>query len=136
MTQRIHRRQKARQDLVDIFRYHAREAGFRVARRFFAQAEVTFTRLATMPGMGTSYEHEHPALAGTRYFPVSRFRNHIVFYRPVAGGIEILRILHGARDIASILAEEIGVDGDSSETNGGECGHSETAAVSAPDATD
>ena len=29
---------RARQDLVDIFRYHSREAGFRVARRFFAQS--------------------------------------------------------------------------------------------------
>ena len=30
------------------------------------------------------------------------------FYRPVPGGIEVLRILHGARDIQSILAEEFG----------------------------
>ena len=120
MNENIHRRRRARQDLVDIYRYHARKAGFRIAQRFLVQAEATFTRLASMPGMGTSYEHEHPALAGTRYFPVSRFRNHIVFYRPVADGIEILRVLHGARDIANILAEEFGDDDDSSDTNGGE----------------
>ena len=53
MSKTIHRRQKARQDLVDTFRYHAREAGFRVAQRFLAQAEATFTRLARMPGTGT-----------------------------------------------------------------------------------
>jgi toxin ParE1/3/4 len=116
MSKNVHRRLKARQDLVEIFRYYAREAGFRVAQRFFAQAEATVTRLAQMPGMGTSYEHDHPALAGIRYFPVSRFRNYIIFYRPVADGIEIVRVLHGARDIATILAEEIAIDDDGSET--------------------
>lgn len=111
----IHRLHKARQDLLDIFRHYARDAGLRVAQRFFAQAEATFTRLAGMPGMGTPYEHDHPALAGLRYFPVSRFGNYIVFYRPVADGIEIVRVLHGARDVASILAEEFGVDDDAGD---------------------
>ena len=115
MSKAIHRRQQARQDLVDIFRYHAREAGFRVAQRFFAQAEATFTRLAGMPGMGTLYEHEHPALAGLRFLPISRFRKYLVFYRPVADGIEIVRVLHGACDIQNILAEESGAHGDASD---------------------
>jgi toxin ParE1/3/4 len=106
----IHRHHKARQDLVDIFRYYAREAGLRVARRFFAQVEATFTRLAGMPGIGTHYDLDHPALAELRFFPVARFRKYLVFYRPVPGGIEVLRVLHGARDIDSILAEELGVD--------------------------
>ena len=111
----IHRRQKTRQDLVEIFRYYAREAGFRVAQRFFAQAEATFTRLASMPGMGTRYDHDHPALADLRYFPIARFRSYIVFYRPIADGIEIVRVLHGARDIASALGEEFGIDPDVGE---------------------
>lgn len=34
-----------------------------------------------------------------RSFPVGRY---IVFYRPVADGIEVIRILHGARDIQSL----------------------------------
>jgi toxin ParE1/3/4 len=93
--------------LVDIFRYYAREAGFRVARRFFAQADATLTRLASMPGIGTQYEHDHPALAGVRYFPISRFRSYVVFYRPVADGIEIIRVLHGASDIDATLRSEI-----------------------------
>ena len=105
MSGAIHRRQGARQDLVEIFRYHAREAGLRAAQRFFTQAEATFTRLAGMPGIGARYEHEHPALAGVRVFPVSRFKKYLVFYRPVADGIEVLRILHGARDIPDLLAE-------------------------------
>jgi toxin ParE1/3/4 len=105
MSKAVHRHHKARQDLVDIFRYHAREAGLRVAERFFAQTEATFTRLAGMPGIGARYEHEHPALADLRVFPVSRFKKYLVFYRPVADGIEILRVLHGASDFHGLLGE-------------------------------
>jgi toxin ParE1/3/4 len=100
---------------MDIFRYYAREAGLRVAERFFAQAEATFTRLASMPGMGAHYDHDHPALAELRYFPVSRFPKYIVFYRPATDGIQIVRVLHGARDIHGILAEEFGVKEDTGD---------------------
>jgi toxin ParE1/3/4 len=112
MSKVIHRRQKARQDLVNIFRYHAREAGLRVAQRFFAQTEATFARLAGMPGIGTPYEHNHPALSGLRFFPISRFRKYLVFYRSVADGIEVVRVLHGLRDIHFILSEEFLTEND------------------------
>lgn len=109
---RIVRRRASRQDLVDAYRYYAREAGLVVADRFLAQAEASFTRLAGMPGIGAPFEHEHPALADVRYFPLSRFKKYLVFYRPIAGGIEVLRVLHGARDIHSILAEDFAGDVD------------------------
>lgn len=32
--------------------------------------------------------------------------NYLIFYRPLPDGIEILRVLHGARDIAAILFDE------------------------------
>jgi toxin ParE1/3/4 len=111
----IIRRPSADRDLVAIFRHYAREAGMGVADRFFAEAEATFARLASMPGMGTLYEPDEPLYADLRYFPVSRFRKYLVFYRPISGGIEVLHVLHGARDIAGILAEEFGVEDDSDD---------------------
>jgi plasmid stabilization system protein ParE len=54
MKRIVHLRQRARQDLIDIFRYYVREAGLKTARR----------------------------------------------------------LLHGARDIEDLLAEEFGVDTD------------------------
>jgi toxin ParE1/3/4 len=109
---RILRRPLADADLVAIFRYYAREAGFRIADRFFSEAESTFARLAGMPGMGSRYAPEEPLYADLRYFPVSRFRDYLVFYRPVTDGIEVIRVLHGARDIDSLLADELGIDDD------------------------
>jgi toxin ParE1/3/4 len=88
----------------------------RAARRFRVQAEATFQRLASMPDMGTRYEHEHPALAELRFLPLpSRFKKFLVFYRPVADGIEIARVLHGARDIHRIFSEELGIEADAGD---------------------
>ncbi len=56
-----------------------------------------------MPGVGDRWDDNDPELADVRDSPISRYRNHLVFYRPIEGGIEILRVLHGARDITRIL---------------------------------
>jgi toxin ParE1/3/4 len=37
---------------------------------------------------------------GLQSFPFGRY---IIFYRPVANAIEIVRVLHGARDIENIF---------------------------------
>jgi toxin ParE1/3/4 len=68
-----------------------------------------------MPGMGTRYEPDEPLYADLRYLPISRFRLYLVFYRPVQGGIEVLRALHGARDIHGVLAEEFGIEEDAAD---------------------
>ncbi len=38
--------------------------------------------------------------------PVSRFRNYLIFYVPVPGGIDVFRVLHGARDLGEVLDAE------------------------------
>ncbi|HWE39015.1 MAG TPA: type II toxin-antitoxin system RelE/ParE family toxin [Isosphaeraceae bacterium] len=109
---RVIRRLAARQDLVDIAYHYISRGSPTTAQRFRGQAETLFRQLADMPGLGTSYDPDHPALAELRFLPITRFKNHLVFYRPIAGGIEVVRVLHGARDIHAILAEEFGIDGD------------------------
>jgi len=110
MSLLINKLRTARQDLVDVFYYYARQGSLPAARRFLAQAEATFQRLARMPGIGTRYEPDEPLYAELRYLPVSRFRMYLVFYRPIPGGIEVLRVLYRARDIPGILAEDFGVE--------------------------
>jgi toxin ParE1/3/4 len=106
----IARRSSANRDLVAIFRRYAREAGIQGADRFFTEAEATFERLARMPGIGARYEPDEPLYADIRYFPVARFRMFLVFYRPIAGGIEVLHVLHGAREIEGALKNEFGIE--------------------------
>ena len=90
--------------------FYAHEAGVAVADRFLAAAEATFTRLAGQPGLIARFEYGHPAIGALRFLPVGRFRKHLVFYRPFDGGIELVRVLHGARDLDRILADEFGLD--------------------------
>jgi toxin ParE1/3/4 len=108
----VRRRDRARRDLIDIFRHLARESGIRTASRFLAAAERTFNRLAGMPHLGTGYEAEDPAFGNVRFFPISRFKRFLAFYLPDDRGVIIIRVLHGARDIHGILAQEFGVEFD------------------------
>jgi toxin ParE1/3/4 len=50
--------------------------------------------------MGRSRPELAPNL---RSFPVGQY---VIFYLPLAKGVEIVRVLHGARDFESILQEE------------------------------
>jgi toxin ParE1/3/4 len=59
-----------------------------------------------MPGLGTRWESHHAQLPDLRFFPVTKFPNHLLFYRPLDDGIELVRVLHGARDIAMLLVLE------------------------------
>ena len=53
--------------------------------------------------IGRAWESEHRRLAGIRVYPMRRFRNYLVFYRPHMGTAEILTVLHGARDLGRAL---------------------------------
>ena len=55
------------------------------------------TTLAENPRIGRSREELAPEL---RSFP---FLNYVIFYRPIDAGVEIVRVLHGSRDIEGLL---------------------------------
>jgi toxin ParE1/3/4 len=52
-----------------------------------------------MPGMGALREFSNPRYTGLRSWPITGFERILIFYRPTADGIEVLRILHGARNL-------------------------------------
>jgi len=59
--------------------------------------------LAGLPQMGAHCHFGNPQLRGVRRLPVTGFEKWLVFYQVSDVGIEVIRVLHGARDIASIL---------------------------------
>jgi toxin ParE1/3/4 len=107
-VRRILRRPAANRDVVEAYRYYARKAGYRTADRFIARVESTFKRLAAIPNLGAIYNPDEPAYPDLRYMPISRFRAYVTFYKPLADGdgIEVYRVLHGARDLEGILNAE------------------------------
>jgi toxin ParE1/3/4 len=77
-----------------------------VGVRFLHAAESTFEQLAAMPELGQRQEFGGEQLAGLRAWQVRGFENYLIFYRPIERGIEVLRVLHAARDTAAILEDE------------------------------
>lgn len=59
-----------------------------------------------MPGLGKFSKFSNPQLAGIRQYSINGFRLYLIFYLVIDSGIEILRVLHGARDLEAILDEQ------------------------------
>ena len=88
-------------DLIEIADYIAHDS-IQAADRFLAAAEKTFEQLARMPGIGEPFGAGDPRLAHVRRFRVAHFKRYLIYYRPVEGGIEVLRVIHGARNIQDL----------------------------------
>jgi toxin ParE1/3/4 len=71
--------------------------------RFYESAAETFRLLAVHPNLGRATQLSNPFLTGTRMFPLKNFDQHVVFYRPVQRGIEIIRVVHGSRDLEALV---------------------------------
>lgn len=108
MTPRFVLLPAADQDLDDQAAYLAREAGLELALRFYDAAAETFSFLARNPGVGAPREAKDPVHAGIRVWRVTGFDKHLVFYRPFGEGVEIVRVLHGHRNLEAILGPENG----------------------------
>jgi toxin ParE1/3/4 len=99
-------RPKADQDLDDQAYYLAVVASPEVGHRFLLAAHETFSLLAAQPEMGWHPDLKHPGLAVLRVFRISGFERMIVLYRPVPDGVEILRVVHGSRNLQMLLRRE------------------------------
>jgi toxin ParE1/3/4 len=99
-------RPKADQDLDDQAYYLATQAGPDLGHRFLLAAHETFGLLATQPQIGWHPRLKHPDLTSLRAFQVSGFEKMLVLYRPRPDGVEILRVLHGSRNLQALLHRE------------------------------
>ena len=88
--------EQAEADLDDLWAYIAANNPDAADRLVEAVLESSWLHVR-FPNMGQNRDELRP---GLRCFIVSPY---VVFYRPVEDTIEVLRVLHGARDIASIF---------------------------------
>ena len=96
-------RPKADKDLDDQAYYLATQAGPGLGHRFLLAAHETFGLLAAQSQIGWHPQLKHPDLASLRVFQVSGFEKMLVFYRPIPDGVEILRVVHGSRNLRTLL---------------------------------
>ncbi len=87
----------ATSDLAELWDYIAYDNSANADRFVDRIRSTCSTTLAENPRIGRSREELSPEL---RSFP---FQDYLIFYRPIDDGVEIVRVLHGSRDIESLL---------------------------------
>jgi antitoxin ParD1/3/4 len=90
----------ARADLSEIADY-IREDNPDAAKRVVKSLQEAMGRLARVPGMG--HLREDLTRRPFRFWPVYSY---LIVYRSETQPLQILRILHSARDVKSLLAED------------------------------
>jgi len=93
---------EASDDLELIWTYIARDNG-QAADEVLEAACRLCRILGEHPELGRMREFSQAALAGLRSFVIANFPNYVIFYRVKDEGVEIVRVLHGARDIDSLF---------------------------------
>ncbi|MCX7096375.1 MAG: type II toxin-antitoxin system RelE/ParE family toxin [Methylococcales bacterium] len=88
----IVKRPLAKADLADIWDYIADDSEAR-ADSFIDRIDEKVNTLAQCPAIGRLRDELAENL---RSFPVGRY---VIFYLPLSDGIEIVRVLHSARDL-------------------------------------
>lgn len=104
MKARVLRREAAKRDLTDQWIWYAENADFEIADRFLAEVESTLRLLSNQPGSGVAIPVRKAELQGIRRFPVSDgFERILLFYFPIENGIDLVRVIHGNRDLMRLL---------------------------------
>ena len=103
---RVLKREAAKRDLIAQWVWYAQTASFEVADGFLVAAESTLTLLATQPQSGSPFFVSKIELQGMRRVPISDgFEKILLFYFPLQDGVDLIRVVHGSRDLTSLLDE-------------------------------
>jgi toxin ParE1/3/4 len=109
MRLRARFRPLARRDLLEQILHLAEGAGAKTAALYFDAVQATCETLAIQPQAGKLFATANPRLSGPRRFPIRKpFRNYLIFYQASEEALDVIRVLHGGRDIEAILAAAYG----------------------------
>jgi toxin ParE1/3/4 len=95
----------AEQDLDAQADYIAISQDPRTGTRFIQAVHQTLELLATHPRVGRVLRMRGTVIAEMRTLQIKGFPNHLVFHQITKRGVEVLRIVHGARDLQRLFEE-------------------------------
>lgn len=90
------RTERCEQDLIELWLYIA-EDNPAAADRLLDEIEAKCRLLSEQPRLGPARPDIRPEL---RYFPIGSY---LILYREITGGVEIVRVVHGARDLPDLF---------------------------------
>lgn len=92
----VQRTAQADEDLIDIWVYIAQDNPD-AADHLLDEFEKKFALLAGQPRVGAARSDIAP---GLRHFPAG---NYLILYRETDDGIEVVRVVHGARRLSNLF---------------------------------
>jgi toxin ParE1/3/4 len=98
MANKFELTEAARRDLKEIWFYIV-ENNPASADKTLRELSKKFDLLAQNPKIGSSHDE---FILNLRSFP---FKNYLIFYFPVENGVEIYRVIHGARNIEDLFED-------------------------------
>ncbi len=91
-------------DIEQVVDRYADLADPRIVDRFVEAIADTFDLLARQPSVGSPRNAVDAGVSGLRTWPLARFP-YVVCYLSEASAVDVLRVLHTARDLWAVLAE-------------------------------
>ena len=96
-------------DLDVQYRWYETEASEEVAWRYLLAVDRTVEEFAQHPDLGRPRHFAHPELQGLRSCLAARpFHRHLIFYRHDETTLDLMRAMHGARDLPRRLRQPPG----------------------------
>lgn len=95
----------AEEDLTEAYLYIGADSPA-AAERLLDAVEVAVQFLFETPGAGRVREFRSPRARGIRSWVVKSFQAYLIFYRSDGEDLEMVRFIHGARDIPRLLEDE------------------------------
>jgi toxin ParE1/3/4 len=105
MAGRVIWRRLAEEDLTDAY-LHIGADSPTAADRLLEAVEEAIQVLLENPDVGRLREFRSPRAQAIRSWVVRGFESYVIFYRHDGEDIEIVRFIHGARDIPRLLEDE------------------------------
>ena len=93
---------EAESDIEAIALYIAEDSPS-AAEVFFVAVDNLCELLMNTPSIGSTRIFQSPRLKEMRIMPLKNFEKYLVFYRFTGDTIQILRVIHGARDYPALF---------------------------------
>ena len=95
---RIHRTARAEEDLIEIWLYIAKDNPD-AADMLLNEIDLACRTVGDTPRLG----HARPDLAPELRIHI--VRKYIILYREISEGVEVVRVVHGARHLPDLIAD-------------------------------
>lgn len=102
MEYRIFKRPQAARDIEECFVFIAEE-NLDAGVYFLVAVEDSIEQIAQFPEIGKKREFSDKRFQNVRMWHVKKYENYLIFYEVVEDRVEIIRVLHGSRDIEELF---------------------------------